>query len=54
MRNSEIVLILILITLSVYGNSLFNDFVWDDFAWIVNNPLIKQFKFMPDLFLKNL
>jgi len=54
MRNNGIILILVLVVLVIYGNSLFNDFVWDDFAFIVDNPFIKQFKFIPDLFLKNL
>ena len=54
MRNSEIILILMLIVLAVYGNSLFNDFVWDDLAFIVDNSFIRQFKFLPDLFLKTL
>ncbi len=38
-------LLLALIGLLVYGNTLFNKFVWTDFGYVINNPLIMNFKF---------
>jgi len=39
---------------SVYANSLFNRFVWDDGYLIVENPFIKHFKYFPNLFVGDL
>ncbi|MFC1709931.1 hypothetical protein ACFL2J_07750, partial [Candidatus Omnitrophota bacterium] len=51
------VLIFILIavlTFSVYANSLKGDFFWDDLGLIRDNHLIKNFKFLPQLFSRPL
>ncbi|MFN4227573.1 MAG: hypothetical protein ACK4F0_05485, partial [Candidatus Ratteibacteria bacterium] len=45
-------------TISVYFNSLFNPFVWDDLSLISENFLIRNFKFLlsffkTDIFLSN-
>ncbi|MFH1360523.1 MAG: hypothetical protein ABIJ41_05745 [Candidatus Omnitrophota bacterium] len=45
---------LFLLTSLAYGNTLFNDFVWDDQAFIVKNPFIRHFKYISDFFHKNL
>ncbi|MEW6009171.1 MAG: tetratricopeptide repeat protein [Candidatus Omnitrophota bacterium] len=38
----------------IYVNSLFVGFLWDDFGTIVDNPLIKQIKFLPQLITSGL
>jgi len=42
--------LLALVVFLVYGNALFNHFVWDDGYLIVNNPYIKDFRSLPNLF----
>ncbi|MGC8976087.1 MAG: hypothetical protein ACP5OB_00460, partial [Candidatus Ratteibacteria bacterium] len=34
----------------IYLNSLFNPFIWDDISLIVENPYIKNFKFLLKIF----
>jgi protein O-mannosyl-transferase len=34
----------------VYGNSLRGEFIWDDFAYVKDNPHIKDWAFLPGLF----
>ncbi len=45
--------ILILLVLIVFGNTLYNQFVFDDMSTIVNNKIIKDFSHIPVLFLKD-
>lgn len=47
------VLSIIFIILLVYFNSLYNSFVWDDYAVIVGNNFIKSWKNLPVIFSKN-
>lgn len=37
-----------------YGNALSNTFVWDDQVFIVDNPVIRHVKFIPDFFTRRL
>jgi tetratricopeptide (TPR) repeat protein len=48
----EIILIgaLILLTLICYGNMVTNSFVYDDQQQILQNPYIKSWKFLPEIF----
>ncbi|MCM8805060.1 MAG: hypothetical protein NC833_07395, partial [Candidatus Omnitrophica bacterium] len=48
------IIILSLTALFVYINSIFNPFIFDDYSLIVENPLIKNFKFFKEYFTKNL
>ena len=48
------VILLILISLAVYANSLNNSFVWDDTSLIVNNAYIKNLIFVPKIFTTDL
>jgi Flp pilus assembly protein TadD len=48
-----IVLFLFLIAAGVYVNTLQNDFVYDDESVIVNNPWIKDIKFLQQIFLSH-
>jgi tetratricopeptide (TPR) repeat protein len=41
----NIPLLLAIAGLLVYGNTLFNKFVWTDYGYVINNPLIMNFKF---------
>lgn len=45
---------LLLLCFAIYFNSLNNPFVLDDDGLIVNNPIIKSFKFLPLIFEKSL
>ncbi|MCM8803134.1 MAG: hypothetical protein NC827_07495, partial [Candidatus Omnitrophica bacterium] len=47
-------LILFLIVLFVYINSIFNPFIFDDYYLIINNSFIKNFKFFKKYFTTNL
>ncbi|MFH1202627.1 MAG: tetratricopeptide repeat protein [Candidatus Omnitrophota bacterium] len=46
--------LIILVGLSAYSNSLFNPFIWDDEALIVGNYLIKDIRYLPQIFTKDL
>ena len=48
------ILLLCLACLVVYFNSLSNDFVFDDLALIVYNPMIKSLKLLPLVFKKDI
>src|SRR3989338_5732049 len=56
MKEKKIFMIAALIGLTflAYGNALFNTFVWDDKAFIVDNPYIKDFRHLPDFFLNRI
>ena len=51
-QRSEILLIgsLILISLLCYGNTLVNGFVYDDEPQILQNPYVKSWHFLPEIF----
>lgn len=46
--------LLILLGIVVYANSFDNPFIWDDNVFIENNPTIKDVRYLPDIFTKNL
>jgi protein O-mannosyl-transferase len=46
----KVFLILMTISLVVYSPALFNGFVWDDEEQIVNNPFVKDWRYLPSLF----
>jgi tetratricopeptide (TPR) repeat protein len=50
----KIILLLVLITLAVYFNTLNNSFVWDDHFTIEENDLIKDIKYIPKIFITDL
>ncbi len=50
MNRRLIILILILVTLFTYANTLKNDFVWDDVFFIVNNNYVKNLNSIPQYF----
>ncbi|MBT0664492.1 tetratricopeptide repeat protein [Geobacter pelophilus] len=43
-------LVIVLCAIIVNANTLYNDFVYDDIAQIVNNPWITDTKYIPDIF----
>jgi len=49
----KIAALLLFISFLVYGNSLFNQFVWDDHYLIERNPYIKDFKYIKEIFLSD-
>jgi tetratricopeptide (TPR) repeat protein len=44
---------LVAICCAVYANTLYNGFVYDDNGQILNNPWIKDFRFLPDIFTRS-
>ena len=46
--------LLILMGIVVYANSIDNPFIWDDNVFIKNNPIIKDVRYLPHIFTKNL
>lgn len=46
--------LLVILTFSVYANSLEGDFFWDDIGLIKDNYLIKNFNYLPQLFVQPL
>jgi len=47
------IFIIFIASLAVYFNTFFNGFVYDDSAQIVMNQWIKDIKYLPDIFFKN-
>lgn len=47
------IILIILLGLLVYSNAFFVPFLWDDSALITHNPLIKEFRSLPQLFLNS-
>ena len=45
-------LVLLVLTVGVYSNSLFNDFVYDDTVTITENLFVRDWENLPDLFSK--
>lgn len=50
----KIILLLAIITVAVYFNTLNNSFVWDDRFTIEENDLIKDIKYIPKIFITDL
>lgn len=50
MKISVILFLIISLGLVVYSNSLGNDFIWDDDAFVVRNDFIKNLKLIPSYF----
>ena len=42
--------LLVLLVVAVFGNTLLNQFVYDDKVFVVNNQFIKEFKHIPQFF----
>jgi tetratricopeptide (TPR) repeat protein len=47
------IIILAAVSFGVYGNTLFNDFVYDDNYQVLDNPWIKDMRFLPEVFSKS-
>ena len=47
-------LLLLGVTVVVYLNSFDNTFVWDDVVLIENNPLVKDWRHLPALFISDI
>jgi len=52
-KNLLSVLLIVLLSIIVYGNTFFNDFVWDDYVFILDKPEIKSFSNIPGFFLSD-
>jgi len=52
--NRTLILFAVLIIVVTFGNSLKNDFAWDDKFLIINNPYIKDFSHTPKIFTSQL
>ena len=50
-KNLMFVLLIALLSVIVYGNTFFNEFVWDDYVFILDKPEIKSFSNIPQFFL---
>lgn len=48
------IIILSLMVFAAYGNSLSGGFIWDDEVLIVNNRLLEDFKYIPEVFKSEL
>lgn len=48
------IIIILFISICIYSNTLFNDFVYDDTFIVVENPWIKDVSHLPDIFSKGL
>lgn len=53
-KNTVPILLITLIIVIVFSNSLKNDFAWDDKYLIVNNPYVKDFSYIPKIFTSQL
>jgi tetratricopeptide (TPR) repeat protein len=49
-NDQTLVALLILLALLCYGNTLFHSFVYDDEQQILQNPYVKSFHFLPQIF----
>jgi tetratricopeptide (TPR) repeat protein len=45
--------IIAIVSFAVYSNSLFNGFILDDYSQVLKNPLIRDIKHLPEIFLKS-
>src|ERR1700730_6111846 len=48
--DATLVGLLLLVTLSCYANTLTNGFVYDDLPQILQNPYVKSWRFLPEIF----
>ncbi len=46
-------LAILLVCVAVYANALSNDFVYDDSPQVLNNPWIRDFRYLPQIFSSN-
>jgi tetratricopeptide (TPR) repeat protein len=51
-NNRLAILLILVLTVIVYANSLKNEFVWDDYTVIVDNSFVKSWRNLPSLFKK--
>ncbi|MCL5408798.1 MAG: tetratricopeptide repeat protein [Candidatus Omnitrophica bacterium] len=54
LNNKRNIIIIFLAVMAVYINAIFNPFIFDDFALVVNNPYIKNFLNFPYYWTHNL
>ena len=47
------ILLIVAVSLAVYGNTLVNGFVYDDVPQVVQNPWIRELRFIPEIFSTN-
>ena len=52
MKSYILIFLIILVSFSVYSNAIFNGFVIDDIYQVVENPWIKDIKYIPEIFSK--
>ena len=50
---AELLLLLGLVSLAVYANTLGNGFVYDDHEQVLHNPYLRSFRYLPDIFTSN-
>jgi len=49
-NNKRLVFLLLFLVIAVYANSLFGEFLYDDYNLIVRNQYIQNLKFLPEIF----
>jgi hypothetical protein len=47
------IIVIVLVSAAVYSNALFNGFVYDDGPQILSNRWIRDFRYIPEIFLNN-
>ena len=47
---SRLIIVIVIIVFGVFSNALFNGFVYDDIPQVVQNPWIREVRFIPDIF----
>ena len=52
-RDSFFIFLIAALTLVVYSNSLFNEFLYDDEHLILKNRYIRDFRYIPNIFTEN-
>ena len=52
-KTSLPLVIILAVSFAVYFNALPNDFVYDDMTQVLENPWIKDVRYLPDIFLKS-
>ncbi len=50
LKKKHLILLLIILTVSVYANSLFNRYAYDDYEFLVDNPAVHSLKNWPSYF----
>ncbi|MCG2713207.1 MAG: tetratricopeptide repeat protein [Candidatus Omnitrophica bacterium] len=48
--DNRLVFILLFLVIATYSNSVFGDFLYDDHTLIVQNPFIRSFQYLPQIF----